>query len=119
MFPPVFPFRAAGPGRGGRRRLGPGSGPKLAAGRPPAAPRPGAPRAPAAPPPGGPSRPSPLQKQPEKAAQSRFFKRTHGQRAVLLSAGIQPLPLLQFFLGVPQGRSQGAAGNGEAFCHIV
>lgn len=53
MFPPGFSrFGRLGPPGGGRRRLGPGSGPKLAAGRPPAVPRPGAPRAPAAPPPG-------------------------------------------------------------------
>ena len=58
MFPPGFPVSGGWARRGGRRRLGPGSGPKLAAGRPPAAPRPGAPSAPAAPP-GGPSRPSP------------------------------------------------------------
>lgn len=117
MFPPGFSrFGRLGP-PGGRRRLGPGSGPKLAAGRPPAAPRPGAPRAPAAPP-AGPAALL-LQKQPEKAAVAAFSKGPTGSGLFCLAQEYQPLPLLQFFLGVPQGRSQGAAGNGEAFCHIV
>ena len=118
MFPPGFSrFGRLGP-PGGRRRLGPGSGPKLAAGRPPAAPRPGAPSAPAAPP----RRAQPpfscknnLKKRPKAA----FSKGPTGSGLFCLAQEYQPLPLLQFFLGVPQGRSQGAAGNGEAFCHIV
>lgn len=117
MFPPGFSrFGRLGP-PGGRRRLGPGSGPKLAAGRPPAAPRPGAPRAPAAPP-AGPAALL-LQKQPEKAAVAAFSKGPKRSGPFCLAQEYQPLPLLQFFLGVPQGRSQGAAGDGEAFCHIV
>ena len=118
MFPPGFSrFGRLGPA-GGRRRLGPGSGPKLAAGRPPAAPRPGAPRAPAAPP-AGPSRPFPAKYNLKKRPKAAFSKGPTGSGLFCLAQEYQPLPLLQFFLGVPQGRSQGAAGDGEAFCHIV
>ncbi len=85
MFPPVFPFRAAGPAGGGA------AGPAALL----------------------------LQKQPEKAAVAAFSKGPTGSGLFCLAQEYQPLPLLQFFLGVPQGRSQGAAGNGEAFCHIV
>ena len=56
-----------------------------------------------------------LKKRP-KAAFSKGPKRSG---PFCLAQEYQPLPLLQFFLGVPQGRSQGAAGDGEAFCHIV
>ena len=56
-----------------------------------------------------------LKKRPKAA----FSKGPTGSGLFCLAQEYQPLPLLQFFLGVPQGRSQGAAGNGEAFCHIV
>ena len=56
-----------------------------------------------------------LKKRP-KAAFSKGPKRSG---PFCLAQEYQPLPLLQFFLGVPQGRSQGAAGDGEAFGHIV
>lgn len=39
MFPPVFPFRAAGPAGGGGGVWGRAPAPNWAAGRPPAAPR--------------------------------------------------------------------------------
>lgn len=117
MFPPVFPFRAAGPaggaaafGAGLRPQTGPWGGLRPSRGR----------VRPAHPPP--PRRAQPplscknnLKKRPKAA----FSKGPTGSGLFCLAQEYQPLPLLQFFLGVPQGRSQGAAGNGEAFCHIV
>ena len=117
MFPPVFPFRAAGPAGGGGGVWGrapapnwPRGGLQPSRGRV----RPAHPP----PPPPGPAALL-LQKQPEKAAVAAFSKGPKRSGPFCLAQEYQPLPLLQFFLGVPQGRSQGAAGDGEAFCHIV
>ena len=118
MFPPGFsrfgrlgpPGGAAAFGAGLRPQTGPWGGLQPPRGR----------VRPAHPPP--PRRAQPpfscknnLKKRPKAA----FSKGPTGSGLFCLAQEYQPLPLLQFFLGVPQGRSQGAAGNGEAFCHIV
>lgn len=118
MFPPVFPFRAAGPAGGGAAAFGAGLRPQT--GRGAASSRPAAGCAPR-------TRRPPRRAQPpfscknnlKKRPKAAFSKGPTGSGLFCLAQEYQPLPLLQFFLGVPQGRSQGAAGDGEAFCHIV
>ena len=117
MFPPGFSRFGRLGAPGGRRRLGPGSGPKLAVGRPPAAPRRVRPAHP--PPPRRAQPPFSCKNNLKKRPKAAFSKGPTGSGLFCLAQEYQPLPLLQFFLGVPQGRSQGAAGDGEAFCHIV
>ena len=118
MFPPGFSrFGRLGP-PGGAAAFGAGLRPQT--GRGAASSRPAAGCAPR-------TRRPPRRAQPpfscknnlKKRPKAAFSKGPTGSGLFCLAQEYQPLPLLQFFLGVPQGRSQGAAGDGEAFCHIV